>query len=105
MSDLISRQEALNAVSWDTEAYMAINMLPSAQKRGEWIPCSERLPEKNSEYLVTKVDHITDDSLLDIAVYCDWIQNNNGFYKADEVIAWMPLPKPYSGADMREVKE
>ena len=30
MDDLIRRQEALKALSWDTEAYMAINMLPSA---------------------------------------------------------------------------
>ena len=29
MSDLISREQALNAVEWDTEAYTAINMLPS----------------------------------------------------------------------------
>lgn len=38
--DLISRQAALKAVSWDTEAYTAINMLPSVkpeQKKGHWI--------------------------------------------------------------------
>ena len=39
MSDLISREQALNAVEWDTEAYTAINMLPSidAVKHGRWI--------------------------------------------------------------------
>ena len=38
MSELISRQEALNAVSWDTEAYTAINMLPfiTERNKGEW---------------------------------------------------------------------
>ena len=50
MSDLISREQALNAVEWDTEAYTAINMLPSidAVKHGRWkyisfltVECSE----------------------------------------------------------------
>ena len=31
MKDLISRQDALKAVSWDTEAYTAINNLPAAE--------------------------------------------------------------------------
>ena len=39
MNDLISRQEALNALSWDTEAYTVINMLPSAQP--DIIRCNE----------------------------------------------------------------
>ena len=29
MSDLISKSAALDAVSWDSEAYFAINMLPT----------------------------------------------------------------------------
>ena len=33
MNDLISREAALKAVSWDTEAYMAINNLPSVQPK------------------------------------------------------------------------
>ena len=43
MSDLISREQALNAVKWDTEAYTAINMLPSidAVKHGRWIKMSD----------------------------------------------------------------
>ena len=37
MNDLISRQAALKAVDWDTEAYTAILNLPSAVKRGKWV--------------------------------------------------------------------
>ena len=39
MNDLISREQALKAVAWDTEAYTAINMLPSVDevKHGRWI--------------------------------------------------------------------
>lgn len=63
MSDLISRQEALKAVSWDTEAYMAINMLPSVQperKMGHWVRndngtyscsiCQSWIPEEQHYY-------------------------------------------------------
>lgn len=36
--DLISRQAALKAVSWDSEAYFAINNLPTIDpvKHGKW---------------------------------------------------------------------
>ncbi len=39
MDDLISRQAALKAVSWDSEAYFAINNLPIIDpvKHGKWI--------------------------------------------------------------------
>lgn len=47
MNDTISRQAAAKAVDWDSEAYMAIINLPSAEKHGRWedtiggIYCSE----------------------------------------------------------------
>lgn len=37
MRDLIDREQALKVVSWDSEAYYAINNVPSAEKTGEWI--------------------------------------------------------------------
>ena len=59
-----------------------------------WIPCSERLPEEEDYYLVTKEDDIA--YSIDIALWnphYHW--SNNGFHKADKVIAWQPLPEPY----------
>ena len=53
-----------------------------------WIPCSERLPIPPTFCLVT-----TDGShgdVIDIALYM-----SDGWHKASEVFAWMPLPKPY----------
>ena len=41
MMDLIDRQQALKAVAWDSEAYSAINNLPSAEKTGKWIESTE----------------------------------------------------------------
>lgn len=53
-----------------------------------WVPVSERLPIPPTFCLVT-----TDGShgdVIDIALYM-----SDGWHKASEVIAWMPLPEPY----------
>lgn len=58
----------------------------------DWIPCSERLPEKQGHYLVTVIYNgetfVTSD---DYFVY-GW----DDF--GDDVIAWAELPRPYEGA-------
>ena len=71
-------------------------------KRGEWIPCSERLPNENGDYLVT-----LENGVVKILGYST-IQRTTypkGFYYIKDgfswrqmqnpVVAWMPLPKPY----------
>ena len=57
----------------------------------EWIPCSERLPEKNKEVLISC------DWGVDIGEYGDdgWRSEWINHYDDDAVLAWMPLPKPY----------
>lgn len=60
-----------------------------------WIPVSERLPIPPTFCLVT-----TDGShgdVIDIALYM-----SDGWHKASEVLAWMPLPPPYEGDDEHE---
>lgn len=60
--------------------------------RPKWIPVSERLPIPPTFCLVT-----TDGShgdVIDIALYM-----SDGWHKASEVIAWMPLPEPYRGEE------
>ena len=75
-----------------TVAFMLKHMIdeqPSVQPESNWIPCSERLPEKRGFYLTTTKDK---------AVYCDhW--NEDNFDRTEMVIAWMPLPAPYKGDD------
>ena len=86
---------------------------PSVQperEKGKWIPCSERLPEKYGNYLVT-----TDDGEVDIGS-CDpenkdrqdhfWSGcDADGFFWYGEniVIAWMPLPKSYMRGKQDEI--
>ncbi len=105
---------------WNRELYTSlpsvvddcIDFVESQSKIGEWIPCSERLPEepeeipteeefieamildgKFKEYIVmiyggngaTTLYYIGNDN------WCDGI-NNECYYR---VLAWQPLPEPY----------
>ena len=71
---------------------------------GQWIPCSEKLPEDES-YILVSFENAT---MPDIARY---EENDEGgtFYPGDDeksysrygifVNAWMPLPEPYKQND------
>jgi len=69
-----------------------VNQLAEEHKGG-WIPCSERLPEKQQQdYL------ICDDkgNVYSSAYYHNaWLVNVG----TDEVVAWQPLPEPYKAEE------
>lgn len=81
-----------------------------------WIPCSERLPEKNGRYLVTRglnacgamwnrVYLINYSDLMGLKSERIWWNGNVGksdFERINDVIAWMPLPKPYKDDEVEE---
>lgn len=107
-ADLISRQDAINTleteerntdraedVSGLTLAKFLIDALPSAD--AEWIPCSERLPEDTAMPVLISGRHKTVGIYaVDIARYNGGMWQYDGFTFPDcEVLAWMPLPKPY----------
>lgn len=61
---------------------------------GDWIPCSERLPDECEYYLVC------DELSTFIAEYADneWryhSEDNEKDYHIVNIIAWQPLPDPY----------
>ena len=89
-----------------------VQMFPSAQPEQKWIPCSERLPEEDTEVLISyrykEGEGDTDHVNIDITSYgtvCfggreihtlkEWRQPFDYFHANYEVIAWMPLPTPY----------
>lgn len=83
---------------------------PSAE--AEWIPCSERLPDDDGDYLVW----LEDESDHYAVVYFDtgadafgwWVDHydpitlgfiESDFCEAKNITAWQPLPTPYKGGD------
>lgn len=68
----------------------AFNMAIKALEQSEWIPVTERLPEKSGLYLVSTGDLVTTLS------FCG---HSFRTHFADEygVDAWRPMPEPYKG--------
>ena len=68
-----------------------------ADRPQEWISCSEKLPEEEGMFLVTATDYIFDTTA--IVVGTCYFNPNYKFISAKEILAWMPLPNPWKGAD------
>ena len=66
---------------------------PAADVEPRWIPVSERLPEKQGWYLVTRIDcgeyKFVDDSFLFLE------DDGTPHWSYKHVVAWQPLPEPY----------
>lgn len=125
MSDLIDREQVkehlIKACPMVQKKYLkdiidgipSVNV-PSAEKTGEWIPVTERLPEEDKEVLISyrykEGEGDTSHADIDITTYGQMyfggnkVGNNKHwrapfeyFHSNYEVIAWMPLPEPYKG--------
>lgn len=96
----------------------AVNLLAQERPYGEWIPCSERLPEDDKEVLVYVREkdvkkselnglHIArrhqmegdpegNNNFWGVPVApCEWRIAGWSYFFEPEVLAWMPLPEPY----------
>ena len=85
-----------------------MDYIENMEKVGEWIPCSERLPEMHREdmeaegeyYMISNPVIVTDGQQIYIAEYEEDMDYRYGWHSFDgedydNIIAWMPLPKPY----------
>lgn len=89
---------------------MAIDALNADRKtepKQEWIPCSERLPSDGQCVIIQYFDTVGKNHISVVGAYYNerqgfvdtgygemWFGNGN-----DDVLAWMPLPKPWKGTD------
>ncbi len=120
MSDLIKREDAIKAIEdrrcwltlasqhgdmgrvlWDEyyikfeDAIEALLLIQSADRPQEWIPCSERLPKENTEVLMSLEWGIDIGECRNGDWHSEWINH----YDDGNVLAWMPLPEAWKGAD------
>ena len=77
-----------------------VKALPSLTPTQRWIPVSERLPKERGMYIVTeKVFSVTDkEHTGGFNLMTEQVEFDNGKWRRAsfyEVIAWMPLLKPY----------
>ena len=107
--DTISRQDAVALVNRairgtdnkEIQEYLFDGLrkdmwsLPSAEPKTEWIPCSERLPEEN-EVVLTQA-RFADDIKMAVSARIDYNYWTGWGTREVNVVAWMPLPKPWKG--------
>lgn len=119
--DLIKRSDAIKDLcdisnnsdmpnDWHRGMSVAISALyrvppvpPADRPQGEWIPCSERLPQYRDVVLISTFwgvrvaerDGIKEDGTDDFW----YLFLNDATAHPRYVYAWMPLPKPWKGAD------
>lgn len=73
-------------------------IIKNQPKVGEWIPCSEMLPEEGEMVLVTQ--KVYGGNMVCVCSYESAYGYGCGFYgSSGDVVAWMPLPEPYKGVD------
>lgn len=65
-------------------------------KHDEWIPCSEKLPEENVAVLTQA--NFKDDIKMAVSARQDYNYWTGWGTREVNIVAWMPLPKPWEGA-------
>ena len=114
MSDLIKREDTIKAINLRVRiphdvvsaqyASMAINAIysvPSADRPQEWIPCKERTPEYRKTVIISTFWGVKTGFLDNTEAYGDFweIIEDDAVAALHSVYAWMPLPKPWKGAE------
>lgn len=111
---LIERIRKNDVLPWDLDKHSQIVFeycitaqptveIPFAYVANKWIPCSEKLPDKNDSYLVTicnydetasinyrSIDHGNSDGSF---LHCGTKKPRTK--RGEYIVAWMPLPEPY----------
>ena len=86
---------AINTVRGNLENFPTIN---------QWISCSEKLPQKSGNYIVTERRYSVDDrkhegkyqTIVEEVRFTGEKWERAKFF---DIIAWMPLPEPWKGEE------
>ena len=78
---------------WSEETVDAIGMGIHALKETQWIPCSERLPEDNTDVIVC----FYSGTVTEMRYWGNGIFQGIYEHTTKVIVTWMPLPKPYKG--------
>ena len=96
---LVNKDELLKALQYDREQYdkgyadgFGDGYGDGKSVVNQWIPVSERLPEKQMDVIVTVS--------FDDSIFTDSDEWRNEFCAYGKyVVAWMPLPEPWKGKE------
>lgn len=127
MSDLISREAAIDLIDEYMDKCIELHYLPTGEgiktlifalpSAQQWIPVSERLPDEDRNVLVSVHflgleikhktgwnDHIKESWYVDIACQIggEWSSASDEYKVVKNrhiVTAWMPLPDPWKGEE------
>ena len=76
---------------WSEPTVEAIDMGIHALKESRWIPCSEKLPEDNTDVIVC----FCSGTVTEMRYWGNGIFQGIYEHTAKTIVAWMPLPEPY----------
>ena len=101
-AELLELYEGLDGQGLKVPVEVVVQNIKDMPTVDRWIPCSERLPEKNGQYLVVADCGISEKVYRQIVKYWDgegqkWMPNN--YAPSTHFVAWMPLPEPYKDGE------
>lgn len=76
-----------------SEEYKWIKGIGKRIKEPRWIPCSERLPENNTNVIVC----FCSGGVTEMRYWGNGIFQGIYEHTTKVIVAWMPLPEPYKG--------
>lgn len=87
--------EEIESYRGDIFANEIVDLIKQMPTVGEWIPCSERMPDESGTYIISAIDG----NILRVS-FAKWMPrlrtwSLSGYRSCWKVKAWMPLPEPY----------
>ena len=105
----MTREDAIEIIKFYNDAMnRCVELTKTAPKVGEWIPCSERLPECEWSYETKELMYqLKGTNTIENGYYGEGGHYRDRYFRtyrdmyegvdASEVIAWQQLPEPYKG--------